>query len=104
MGYILSELFMMLLVIALADGILRFKRGVGRRQLFTDNDRRKLKEPIRIRASAPMRYLRYSLVIALIVILGAMEIAVMSQFGATILTGALLLTSAAIVRWTLAAS
>jgi hypothetical protein len=104
MGYILSEMFMLLLVIALAEGILRLRRGVGLRRLFTDNDRRKLKEPIRIRASAPARYLRYALVFALIVTLGAIEIAVVSQFGATILTGSLLITCAAIVRWTLVES
>ncbi len=101
MGYILSELFTLAQVVALAEGILRFKRGIGLRRLFTDSDRRKLKEPIRITASAPVRYLRYALVFALILTLGAIEIAIVSQFGATILTGALLLTSAAIVRYTL---
>jgi hypothetical protein len=104
MGYILWELFTLLLVIAMAKGILRFRRGLGRRQVFTDNDRRMLKEPIRVTGSAPVRYLRYALVFALIVTVGAIEIAIVSQFGATILTGALLLTSVAIVRWTLVES
>jgi hypothetical protein len=101
MGYILSELFTMLLVAALAEGILRVRRGLRGRQMFTDTDRRLLKEPIRITGSAPVRYLRYSLAFTLVVIFGAIEIAIVSQFGATILTGALLLTSATIVRWTL---
>ena len=101
LGYILSELFMLLIVIGLAEAILRFRRGVGLCQLFTEIERGKLQAPIRIRASAPVRYLRYALVFALTVILGAIEIAFISQFGATILTGALLLTITAIVRYTL---
>ncbi len=101
MGYILSELFTMALVVALAEGILRVRRGLRGRQMFTDTDRRLLKEPIRVTGSAPVRYLRYSLSFTLVVIFGAIEIAIVSQFGATILTGALLLTSATIVRWTL---
>ena len=104
MGYILSELFTLAIVVALAEGILRVRRGLRGRQMFTDTDRRKLKKPIRVTASAPVRYLRYSLVFTLIMFLGAIEIAIVSQFGATILTGALLLTSAAIVRWTLVES
>jgi hypothetical protein len=104
MGYILSELFMLLLVIAMAKWILLFRRGLSARPLITDNDRRLLKEPIRVTGNAPVRYLRYALAFTLVVIFGALELAVVSQFGATILTGTLLLTSAAVVRWTLVRS
>ena len=104
MGYILSELFMLLLVIAMAKWILLFRRGLRARPLITENDRRLLLEPIRVTGSAPVRYLRYSLAFTLVVIFGAIGIAVASQFGATILTGVLLVTSAAVVRWTLVES
>jgi len=104
MGYILSELFMLLLVIAMAKWILLLRRALRAQPLITDNDRRLLKEPIRVTGSAPVRYLRYALAFTLVVIFGALELAIVSQFGATILTGALLLTSAAVVRWTLVES
>ena len=101
MGYMLSELFTLLLVVAITKWILLFRRGLCARRLFTEQDRRLLKEPIRVSGSAPVRYLRYSLAFTLVVIFGAIEIAIVSPFGATILTGTLLLTSTTIVRWTL---
>jgi len=104
MGYIFSELFTLLIVIAMTKWILLFRRGLNARQWFTDKDRRLLKEPLRVTGNAPVRYLRYSLVFTLTAIFGAIEITVIAQFGAAILTAALLLTSAAIVRWTLAES
>jgi hypothetical protein len=101
MGYILSELFMLLLVIAMTKWILLFRRALRARPLITENDRRLLIEPIRITGSAPVRYLRYALAFTLVVTFGAIEIAIVSQFGATILTGTLVLSSATVVRWTL---
>jgi len=89
---------MLLLVISFAKGFLRLSRRGSDRSLYTESDHQMLFQPIRITASAPKRYLTYALIFIAITIVGAVEIALLSQFGATILTGALLVTSTAIVR------
>jgi hypothetical protein len=68
------------------------------RSLFSENDRIHFFQSIRLSASSPHRFLRYTLIFALVVSTGTVEIVIFSQFGAAILTGVLLLTWAAIVH------
>ena len=99
MGYILSEAFTLLVVVATTKGILCLRRGRIQRALFSDSDRQTLFQPIRLTARAPIRFLRYALIFALVTSIGAIEIVIFGQFGAAILTGVLLVTCTSIVYW-----
>jgi hypothetical protein len=96
MGYILAETFMLLVVISCTKGFLRLRRGQGR--FLSRDDREVFFQPIKLTASAPMRFFRYAVIFTLVMTIGAIEIVVLAPFGAAILTGALLVTCAAIVH------
>jgi hypothetical protein len=98
MGYILAESFNLLMIISFTKAILGLRRGQLQRSLFSENDRINFFQSIRLSPSSPHRFLRYTLIFALVVSTGAVEIVIFSQFGAAILTGVLLLTWAAIVH------
>ena len=102
MGYILSELFTLMLVILFIEGFLRLRRGGKKSSLLILADRNLLLRPITINARAPQRLLRYARIAALSLVASGVEYFALSQFGATILVGALVLTCSAIVRRTLA--
>jgi hypothetical protein len=97
MGYILAESFNLLLIISFTKTILGLRRGRLQRSLFSENDRMKFFQPIRLSAGAPHRILRYALIFVLVISTGAVEIIIFSQFGAAILTGVLVLTWTTIV-------
>jgi len=103
MGYILSETFMLLVVISLIKGILRLRRGGGQRRFLGRADRDVFYQPIKLTASAPVRFFRYAMIFISVVTTGAIEIIILAPFGAAIITGALLVTCATIVRRGLAA-
>jgi hypothetical protein len=98
MGYIVAESFNLLMIISFTKAILGLRRGRLQRSLFSENDRIHFFQSIRLSASSPHRFLRYTLIFALVVSTGTVEIVIFSQFGAAILTGVLLLTWAAIVH------
>jgi hypothetical protein len=98
MGYILSETFMLLVVISLAIGILRLRRGGGQRRFLGRDDLKVLFQPIKLTASAPVRFFRYAVIFLLVATTGAIEIISLAPFGAAIIAGALLVTSTTIVR------
>jgi hypothetical protein len=96
-GYILSEIFMLLVVISITKGVLRLRRSRDPRRFLCRSDREKLFQPIKLTASAPMRFFRYAVIFTLVVTIGPIEIVVLSQFGAAIVTGVLVVTCATIV-------
>jgi len=96
MGYILAETFMLLVVISCTKGFLRLRRGQGR--FLSRDDCEVFFQPIKLTASAPWRFFRYAVIFTLVTTIGAIEIVILSQFGAAIVTGALLVTCAAIVH------
>lgn len=95
-GYILFEIFMLLVVISCTKAILRLRRGQGR--FFSRDDREVLFQPIKLTARAPMRFFRYAVIFTLVVTLGAIEILIFAPFGAAIVAGALLVTCTTIVH------
>jgi len=102
MGYILAEAFTLLVVISFTKGILCLRRGRGPRRFLSHGDREVFFQPIKLTASAPIRFFRYAVIFTLVAAVGAIEIIILSPFGATIVTGALLVTCAAIVHCGLA--
>lgn len=103
-GYILSEIFMLLVVISITKGILRLRRGRDPRRFLGRSDREKFFQPIKLTASAPTRFFRYAVIFILVATIGPIEIVVLSQFGAAIISGVLLVTCATIVYRGLAES
>lgn len=103
-GYILAEAFTLLLVISFTKGILRLRRGGDQRRFLGRDDREFLFQPIKLAASAPVRFFRYAVIFTLVTTIGAIEILILSQFGATIVAGALLVTCATIVHRGLSAA
>ncbi len=99
MGYILSETFMLLIVISLTKGMLRLRRGPGQHHFLNPDDLELFFQPIKLTASAPMRFFRYALIFTLVATVGALEIVILASFGAAIVTGVLLVTCAAIVHF-----
>ena len=102
MGYILAEAFTLLTVISFTKGILWLRRGRGQHRFLSCADREVFFQPIKLTASAPVRFIRYGVIFISVVTLGAAEIIILAPFGATIVTGVLLVTCAAIVHHGLA--
>ena len=102
MGYILAEAFTLLVVISFTKGILCLRRGRDQRRFLSHGDREVFFQPIKLTVSAPMRFFRYAVIFTLVVTIGVIEIVILAPFGAAILTGALLVTCAAIVHCGLA--
>ena len=104
MGYILSETFMLLVVISSTKAILRLRRGRGPRRFLGRHDCQEFFQPIRSTASAPVRYFRYAVICTSVLTIGTVEIIILSPFGAAIIAGALLVTCTTIVRCGLTAT
>ncbi len=98
MGYILSETFMLLVVISLTKGILHLRRGRDQRRFLDRDDREAFYRPIQLTASAPVRFFRYAMIFISVVTTGAIEIIILAPFGAAIISGALLVSCTTIVR------
>lgn len=103
-GYLLSEIFLLLMVISITKGILWLRRGRDPRRFLCRSDREKFFQPIKLTDSAPMRFFRYAVIFTLVATIGPIEIVVLSQFGAAIISGVLLVTCATIVYRGLAQS
>jgi len=98
LGYILSETFMLLVIISLTKGILCLRRRPSERRFLGQDDVEAFFQPITLAASAPVRFFRYAIIFTSVAAIGAIEIFILSPFGAAIITGALLVSCAAIVH------
>jgi uncharacterized membrane protein len=104
MGYILFEAFTLLTIISFTKGVLYLRRGPGRHRFLCRADREALFQPISVTSTPPIRLIRYTVITLGVMSASAVEIAILSQFGAAIVTGSLLITSAAIVQLGLSGS
>jgi hypothetical protein len=98
MGYILAEGFTLLVIVSFTKGILYLRRRPDRRRFLSRADRELLFRPLRLPPSAPERFCRYVMTFVLTVIAATAEMILIAPLGAAILTGALLVTSTAIVQ------
>ena len=98
MGYILAEGFTLLTLIAFTKGILRLRRGRRAGRFLGRADREFFFRPIKLTASAPVRFFRYGMIFIMVVTLGAVEIILLAPLGAAIVSSVLLLTCATIVH------
>jgi len=80
------------------------RRGRRRRRFLDRHDRQEFFQPIKSTAKAPVRYFRYAVIFTSVLTFGALEIIILSPFGAAIIAGALLVTCTTIVRCGLAAT
>src|SRR5262245_56926416 len=98
MGYILAEGFTLLVIVSFTKGFVFLRRGRDRRRFLNRADRASLFRPLRLPPNASQRFCRYLITFVLTVMAGAAEIILIAPLGAAILTGALLVTSTAIVQ------
>jgi hypothetical protein len=98
-GYVLSEVPVLLFVIWFAFRLVQYRRYRRNQPIYTDKDRQLLFSKIRTTVEPPV--FRLGLVRTVLASTAAtyFEILTLAPFGAAILSAALLLTSAAIVRW-----
>jgi hypothetical protein len=98
-GYVLSEVPVLLFVIWFAFRLVQYRRYRRNQPIYTDKDRQLLFSKIRTTVEPPV--FRLGLVRAVLASTAAtyFELLTLAPFGAAILSAALLLTSAVIVRW-----
>ena len=97
-GYILSEAPVFLFVVWFAIRLVQFRRYRNKRPIFTATDRRLLESRPRIDPSTVEFYCRFVVAVLAVTAVGLLEFIVLAPFGAAIVSGTLLLSSAAIVR------
>jgi len=97
-GYVLSEAPVFFLVIWFAVRLVQFRRYRNNRPIFTATDRRLLDSRPRIAPSTVEFYCRFVVAVLAVTAIGILEFIVLAPFGAAIVSGTLLLSSAAIVR------
>lgn len=100
-GYILSEVPVLVLVIWFAVGLVRYRRYRRNQPLFSEQDRRLLFAKAPGRLDSPEFRLRLARAILAATAATCVLFVVFAPLGAAIITGALVLTGAAIVRWML---
>jgi len=98
LGYIISELPVLVLMIWFAVRLVQLRRARENRPAFTEDDRRILFEAVQNRGRTWRFYSRFALTILAVTALSVVEIIALAPFGAAIVAGALLLTAAAIVQ------
>jgi hypothetical protein len=98
LGYLLSEAPALIFVVWFAIRFFQFRRRQKNQAYFSDSDRQTLFGRRAERPITPGYYLKLSLAILVAASIGALEMVALAPFGAAILTGALLLTSAVIVH------
>jgi len=97
-GYVISEAPVLFLVIWFAVRLVQFRRYRNKRPIFTATDRRLLESRPRIDPSTVEFYCRFVVAVLAVTAVGLLEFIVLAPFGAAIVSGTLLLSSAAIVR------
>jgi hypothetical protein len=98
LGYILSEAPVLFLVGWIAFRIVQYRRYRNNQPIYTERDRQLLFQSGKLNLESPVVRLRLARAILAVTAAVYLEILILGAFGAAILTGALLLTSAAIVR------
>ena len=98
MGYILSEVPVLLLVVWFAVRLFQFRRRRNKRPLFSETDRQLLFGGAKNSSTRLRTYLKLFIAVLATVAAASVEMMALAPFGSAILTGALLLTSAAIVH------
>lgn len=96
-GYVLSEAPAYVLLIWGSVRLVQLRRWWKNQPIITADDRRLLQSRPGIATNSPQFYLRLAGAILAVTAFGFLEIVVLAPFGAAILSGALLLTSASLV-------
>jgi hypothetical protein len=98
LGYLLSELPVLALMIWVAVKIVYWRRGRENRPRFNEGDRRMLFQAAQYGPDHWQFYPRFVLAVLAVSILGFLQTVVLAPLGAAIVTGAFVLTSTAIVH------
>jgi hypothetical protein len=101
LGYVLSELPVLILMIWSAVKIVHWRRAREGRRPSNELDRRILSRDARYRPDDWQFYPRFVLAVLAVAIVGGLQIMLLAPLGAAIVTGVFVLTSAAIVHGTL---
>jgi hypothetical protein len=97
-GYVLSEVPVLLFVIWFAFRLVQYRRYRRNQPIYSDKDRQLLFSKTKTTLEQPV-FLGLARAILAATAATYLEILMLAPFGAAILSAALLLTSAAIVRW-----
>ena len=98
LGYFLREALVFFLVSWFAVRLVQYRRYCRNQPVFTDQDRQLLFRGAKANLSSPIFRLKMARAILAVTAAIYVEFLVLAPFGAAILAGAVLLTSAAIVR------
>jgi hypothetical protein len=100
-GYVLSETPVYVLLIWFTVRFVQFRRWRNNQPLVTVEDRRLLHSRPRVSTTSLEFYVRFLVAVLAVAATGFLEIVVLGDFGAAILSGAFLLSSVALVRYIL---
>ena len=103
-GYFLSEAPFLVLIMASAVKLVAWRRSRARRPVFGEDDRRVLAQTAHYGPSHWQFYPRFLLAVFAVIAVSLLQFITLAPFGAAVLTAALLLSSAAIVRGVLLAA
>jgi hypothetical protein len=98
LGYLLSEAPVLFFVVWFATRLFQFRRRRKNRPAFVETDRRLLFAGAKARPSPPVFYFKLALAALVATAASVVEFVILAPLGATIMTGTLILTSAAIVH------
>ncbi len=98
LGYILSEVPIFVLIVWFAVKLVQYRRYRRNQPIFSDEDRQLLRRSVKPNFASPVFRLRIVRAILAVTAAIYVEFLILAPFGAGILTGVLLLTSAVIVR------
>jgi len=98
LGYILSEAPIFFLILWFAVRLVQYRRYRRNQPIHTNEDRQMLSRSVKTNFASPVFRLKMARAILAVTAAIYIEMLILAPFGAAILTGALLLTSAAIVR------
>jgi hypothetical protein len=98
LGYLLSEAPVLIFVVWFATRLFQFRRRRKNQPSFAEPDRKLLFAGATVRPSPVAFYLKLSLAAVVATAASVIEFIILAPLGATIITGALILTSATIVH------
>ena len=97
-GYILSEVPFLALIIGFAIKLVSWRRASANRPSFSDHDRRALFQAAPYGPEHWQFYPRFLLAVIGVIAVGLLQFLALAPLGAAVLTSTLVLTSAVIVR------
>ena len=98
LGYLLSEAPVLVFVVWFATRLFQFRRRRKNQPTFAETDRRLLFASPKVRPNPVMFYLKLALAAFAATAASVVEFVILAPLGATLITGALILTSATIVH------